>query len=98
MTKSELIEGIAAKYTQLPAHDIEEAIKLIFAKMIESLEAQDRIEIRSFGSFSLRYRQPREGRNPKTGEKVALLGKYVPHFKPGKALRERVSDVTPTDS
>ena len=90
MTKSELIEGITAKYTQLPTNDIEEATKLIFERMIKALEAKERIEIRGFGSFSLRYRKPREGRNPKTGEKVTLLGKYVPHFKPGKTLRERV--------
>lgn len=90
MTKSELIERIAAKNTQLPARDIEDATKLIFEKMIKALEEKDRIEIRGFGSFSLRYRKPREGRNPKTGAKVALLGKYVPHFKPGKELRERV--------
>lgn len=90
MTKSELIERISSKNTQLPARDIEEATKLIFEKMIKALEAKDRIEIRGFGSFSLRFRKPREGRNPKTGAKVALLGKYVPHFKPGKELRERV--------
>lgn len=90
MTKSELIENISTKYTQLPAKDIEEATKLIFKKMIKALEAKERIEIRGFGSFSLRFRKPREGRNPKTGAKVALLGKYVPHFKPGKELRERV--------
>lgn len=90
MTKSELIERISSKNTQLPARDIEEATKLIFEKMIKALEAKDRIEIRGFGSFSLRFRKPREGRNPKTGARVALLGKYVPHFKPGKELRERV--------
>lgn len=92
MTKSELIERISSKNTQLPARDIEESTKLIFEKMIKALEAKDRIEIRGFGSFSLRYRKPREGRNPKTGAKVALLGKYVPHFKPGKELRERVDE------
>jgi integration host factor subunit beta len=97
MTKSELIERLAAKNTQLPAKDIEDATKLIFEKMINSLEAKDRIEIRGFGSFSLRYRKPREGRNPKTGDKVALLGKYVPHFKPGKELREKV-DAKNTDT
>ena len=91
MTKSELIERISSTNTQLPARDIEEATKLIFEKMITALEEKDRIEIRGFGSFSLRYRKPREGRNPKTGAKVALLGKYVPHFKPGKELRERVN-------
>ena len=63
--------------------------------MIKALEGNNRIEIRGFGSFSLRFRKPREGRNPKTGEKVTLLGKYVPHFKPGKELRERVNKAAP---
>ena len=63
-----------------------------------SLSAGDRIEIRGFGSFSLHYRPPRLGRNPKTGESVALPGKHVPHFKPGKELRERVSSVLPLDA
>lgn len=98
MTKSELIERISSRHTQLPARDIEDATRLIFEKMIKALESKDRIEIRGFGSFSLRYRKPREGRNPKTGAKVALLGKYVPHFKPGKELRERVDqNNTPTE-
>ena len=95
MTKSELIERIGAKHTQLPARDIEESTKIIFEKMIKALEGNNRIEIRGFGSFSLRFRKPREGRNPKTGEKVTLLGKYVPHFKPGKELRERVNKAAP---
>ena len=59
--------------------------------MVSSLHIGDRIEIRGFGSFSLHYRAPRVGRNPKTGDKVELTGKYVPHFKPGKELRERVN-------
>ena len=59
--------------------------------MAQSLSSGERIEIRGFGSFSLHYREPREGRNPKTGDKVELSGKYVPHFKPGKELRERVN-------
>ena len=94
MTKSELIEGIAAKYTQLPVRDIEEATNLLIERMVSVLEAKQRIEIRGFGSFSLRYRKPREGRNPKTGEKVTLSGKYVPHFKLGKDLRERINPIT----
>lgn len=96
MTKSELIEGIVAKYTQLPTRDIEEAINLILEQIISVLEAKQRVEIRGFGSFSLRYRKPRAGRNPKTGAEVTLLGKYVPHFKLGKALRERINASTPT--
>ena len=58
--------------------------------MAKALAAGERIEIRGFGSFSLHYRAPRLGRNPKTGEEVELAGKYVPHFKPGKELREQV--------
>jgi len=92
MTKSELIEVIARKQKHLPAKDVELAVKHLLELMSNSLAAGERIEIRGFGSFSLHYRPPRMGRNPKTGEAVALSGKYVPHFKPGKDLRERVND------
>ncbi len=92
MTKSELIEEIAKDQNHLPQRDVELAVKCILEHMSESLASGDRIEIRGFGSFSLHYRPPRQGRNPKTGESVALAGKYVPHFKPGKELRERVND------
>jgi integration host factor subunit beta len=91
MTKSELIELIAAKQTQLSIKDVELAVKTIIEQMAETLAAGERIEIRGFGSFSLHYRAPRVGRNPKTGESVALVGKHVPHFKPGKELRDRVN-------
>ncbi|MEM0954375.1 MAG: integration host factor subunit beta [Pseudomonadota bacterium] len=91
MTKSELIELIAAKQTQLSAKDVELAVKTIIEHMSETLSTGERIEIRGFGSFSLHYREPRKGRNPKTGDAVQLTGKYVPHFKPGKELRERVN-------
>ncbi|GGY92068.1 MULTISPECIES: integration host factor subunit beta [Shewanella] len=90
MTKSELIEKLAAEQTQLSAKDVENAIKEMLEQMAKTLESGDRIEIRGFGSFSLHYRAPRVGRNPKTGTSVELDGKYVPHFKPGKELRERV--------
>ena len=92
MTKSELIEAIARKQRHLPAKDVELAIKHVLEIMSESLADGQRIEIRGFGSFSLHYRPPRMGRNPKTGEAVALAGKHVPHFKPGKDLRERVNN------
>ena len=92
MTKSELIERIAAVQTQLSAKDVELAVKMMLDHMAEALAEGERIEIRGFGSFSLHYRAPRLGRNPKTGEKVELAGKYVPHFKPGKELRERVNN------
>ncbi len=91
MTKSELIDRIAGKQTQLSAKDVELAVKAIIEYMSQSLESGGRIEIRGFGSFSLHYRVPRIGRNPKTGTPVALAGKYVPHFKPGKELRDRVN-------
>jgi len=92
MTKSELIESIASRQLQLSFRDVELAVKTIIEQMSQSLAAGERIEIRGFGSFSLHYREPRQGRNPKTGEKVDLSGKYVPHFKPGKDMRERVND------
>jgi integration host factor subunit beta len=91
MTKSELIDRIAGKQTQLSSKDVELAVKAILEYMSQSLEEGGRIEIRGFGSFSLHYRVPRIGRNPKTGTPVALAGKYVPHFKPGKELRDRVN-------
>lgn len=91
MTKSELIEKLADKLNHIAAKDVEFAIKEILEMMAQSLSKGERIEIRGFGSFSLHYRAPRTGRNPKTGEAVELSGKYVPHFKPGKELRERVN-------
>jgi integration host factor subunit beta len=91
MTKSELIELIASRQTQLSAKDVELAVKTILEHMSQTLSSGERIEIRGFGSFSLHYREPRRGRNPKTGDAVELTGKYVPHFKPGKELRERVN-------
>ena len=91
MTKSELIEILAAKNSHLNHKDVELAVKSLIEQMSQSLSTGHRIEIRGFGSFSLHYRPPRMGRNPKTGEAVALAAKYVPHFKPGKELRERVN-------
>jgi integration host factor subunit beta len=92
MTKSDLIEAIASNQGHLAFKDVELAVKCIIEQMSDTLSSGDRIEIRGFGSFSLHYRPPRMGRNPKTGETVALAGKYVPHFKPGKELRERVNN------
>lgn len=91
MTKSELIETIAARQNQLSSKDVELAVKTILEHMSQALSTGERIEIRGFGSFSLHYREPRRGRNPKTGDAVELTGKFVPHFKPGKELRERVN-------
>ncbi|HRH80366.1 MAG TPA: integration host factor subunit beta [Thiobacillaceae bacterium] len=90
MTKSELIARLAERHPHLVAADAELAVKTILDAMVISLVEGRRIEIRGFGSFSLNYRPPRLGRNPKTGEKVEVAGKYVPHFKAGKELRDRV--------
>ncbi|MCW5580871.1 MAG: integration host factor subunit beta [Luteimonas sp.] len=95
MTKSELIEILTQRQAHLKADDVDLAVKSLLEMMATSLAHGDRIEIRGFGSFSLHFRPPRTGRNPKTGDAVALPGKYVPHFKPGKELRERVTGVVP---
>jgi integration host factor subunit beta len=92
MTKSELIENLVDRHDQLSVKDIELSVKTMLDHMTESLAEGNRIEIRGFGSFSLHFRAPRTGRNPKTGESVSLDAKYVPHFKPGKELREQVND------
>ncbi|MBE9527328.1 MAG: integration host factor subunit beta [Proteobacteria bacterium] len=91
MTKSELIEALAQKQSQLAYKDVELAVKEMLDHMAQTLASGERIEIRGFGSFSLHYRPPRTGRNPKTGDAVILAPKHVPHFKPGKELRERVN-------
>ena len=98
MTKSDLIARLAERFPQLVAKDADLAVKMILDAMSDALAKGDRIEIRGFGSFSLHYRPPRTGRNPKTGDAVALPGKHVPHFKPGKELRERVATVVPLPS
>jgi len=90
VTKSELIEALVRQQPHLAQKDVELAVKCIIEKMNQALSSGERIEIRGFGSFSLHLRPPRMGRNPKTGESVALAKKYVPHFKPGKELRDRV--------
>lgn len=92
MTKSDLIEKLAERQAHLPAKDVELSVKIILEELSSTLSSGDRVEIRGFGSFSLHFRAPRAGRNPKTGEAVQLTGKHVPHFKPGKQLRERIMD------
>jgi integration host factor subunit beta len=96
MTKSELIARLAARFPQLVAKDADYAVKMILDAMTAALVRGDRIEIRGFGSFSLNYRPPRVGRNPKSGEKVMVPEKRVPHFKAGKELRERVDNALNT--
>ncbi|PBS13932.1 integration host factor subunit beta [Lysobacteraceae bacterium NML93-0792] len=95
MTKSELIELLTQRQAHLKGEDVDLAVKAMLEMMGGALAAGERIEVRGFGSFSLHFRPPRTGRNPKTGDAVALPGKHVPHFKPGKELRDRVSDVQP---
>jgi integration host factor subunit beta len=90
MTRSDLIAKLAECYTQLQSKDAELAVKVILDSMSSVLSSGGRIEIRGFGSFALNYRPPRLGRNPKSGDKVQVPAKYVPHFKAGKELRERV--------
>ena len=90
INKKDLIEIIAKEQDQLPYRDIELSVKTIIKSMVNSLRKGERIEIRGFGSFSLRYRKSRVGRNPKSGQSVNIEERYVPHFKPGKNLKERV--------
>ena len=98
MTKSELVERIVGRQSHLSTKDVELAVKMMLDQMSEALAEGNRIEVRGFGSFSINYRSPRVGRNPKTGESVELDGKYVPHFKPGKDLRDQVNDsLQPSD-
>ena len=91
VTRSALMEVLRDKYNELPYEDIEEATKLVLARMTTALEQGERIEIRGFGTFSLHHYKPREARNPKTGKKVVLDKTSSPHFKVGKELRERVN-------
>src|ERR1035437_5021152 len=91
MTRLELIKRLASHYPQLELMDAEHSVKLIVKTMAQALVEGNRIEIRGFGSFGLSYRSPRVGCNPKSGKKVAVPGKYLPRFKPGTELRERVA-------
>lgn len=93
MTKSELIEALSLKQTHLMQKDVELAVKLVLDHVSNALSRQERVEIRGFGSFALHSRPARVGRNPKTGEAVRIPAKHVPHFKPGKEMRERVNQV-----
>ncbi|GAW85519.1 integration host factor subunit beta [Bathymodiolus platifrons methanotrophic gill symbiont] len=96
VTKSELIEQLSKKQPHLALQDVELAVKCMLEQMSQALSTNERIEVRGFGSFSLHHRKPRMGRNPKTGESVSLTEKYVPHFKPGKELRDRVDETRHT--
>ena len=97
ITKSELIEKISAKIPQLGNKDVELSVKILIDKVIDSLATGDRTEVRGFGSFSVHYRKPRIGINPKTGDSVSLPGKNAAHFKPGKVLRNKINNSHDTD-
>ena len=90
VTRSDLIKILSKKQEHLAQKDVELAIRSLINIMSYSLSSGERIEIRGFGSFNLHYHQPRNGKNPRTGEPVSISGKYVPYFKPGVELRKRV--------
>jgi len=90
MTRSDLVNRLAERFAQLTQRDTELAVKAVLDAMTDALSRGHRIEIRGFGSFSINRRPPRIGRNPRSGEQVTIPEKLVPHFKPGKALREAV--------
>ncbi len=94
MTKSELISSLANSFPQLLIKDAELTVKTILDTLVQALAEGQRIEIRGFGSFGVNTRPPRVGRNPRSGEKVMVQAKRVPHFKAGKELRERVDIIT----
>ena len=94
INKKDLIEILSNDQNQLPLSDIQLTVNTIIDTMINALTNGERIEIRGFGSFSLHYRKPRVGRNPKTGASVAINESYVPHFKPGKNLKKQVNEGT----
>ena len=97
MTKSQLIQRIAHTQPLLSARDVEHSVNVMLEHMAACLAAGGRIEIRGFGTFSLRHRPARSARNPRTGAAISLPARYAPHFKPGKALRERVDRATPDE-
>lgn len=91
MIRSDLIASLAELHPQLLSKDAESVVKIILDALTNTLSKGGRVEIRGFGSFGLNYRPPRQGRNPKNGDQVKVPAKYVPHFKAGKELRERVN-------
>jgi integration host factor subunit beta len=90
MNRSDLVEALAERFAPLPQRDAEAAVRLILGMMTDALARGHRVEVRNFGRFAIKHRPPRTGRNPRTGESVAVPEKRTPHFKPGKALREAV--------
>jgi len=92
MTKSELIARLGADYPELLQRDVERIVSTIFEEITSALARGDRVELRGFGAFSVKARGARVGRNPRTGEAVNVAEKYIPYFKTGKQLRERLNN------
>ena len=90
MTRSELVKRLSRRYPDLAEIDIYQSIILIHDAIFQALRLRKRVEIRDFGVFELSHRRPRVARNPKTGQTFQVADKYVPHFRPGKRLRERI--------
>lgn len=97
MTKADLVDRVA-EIAGIPRGEAEVVVKTVLDAIVEALRAGDKIELRGFGSFRLRKRRPRQGRNPRTGDRVPVPGKAVPYFKPGKHLRDRLNAVSPDGS
>ena len=91
MTKSDLVKMLAAASPHLYQRDIERIVATVFEEISAALARGDRVELRGFGAFSVRQRDARTGRNPRTGDEVTVPDKAVPHFKTGKELRERLN-------
>jgi len=94
MTKSDLIKRVSQSYPHMSTSEIDSVVNEFFHVITSALASGEHVELRGFGSFTIKHRQPHRGRNPKTGETVAVAEKSVPFFKPGKALRENMQDIT----
>ena len=92
MTKSELVHKLNQQFSDMSLREVEKAVDVIFGEISTALSKGSRVELRGFGAFSIRYRERRVGRNPRSGEKVEVEGKNVPFFKAGKGLRERLNN------
>lgn len=93
MTKADLVEEVS-RVSELTKKDAEQIVETVFLSVIRALHAGDKVELRGFGSFRLRKREPRKGRNPKTGDRVDVPSKQVPYFKPGKELKDLINAST----
>lgn len=98
MTKSDLILRLAERHPHLLQKDIERIVATLFGEVTHALARGDRVELRGFGAFSVKRREARVGRNPRTGQSVDVAEKYVPFFKTGKQLRDRLNGITPNDN